>query len=164
MATAYEVIDADGHITEEDRQLRDYMEAPYRNRQATIYPQDNWDRSLGGTLGETAKDAKSWLNAMDKGGVSTAVLYPTGGLGIGWVREPDFAVAVCKAWNNFVAEEFQKVSPRLKGVALVPIAGRLGGRQGAAPRRAGTRFSGGDAAGSRVAPAPGASGVLAHLR
>ncbi len=50
MATAYEVIDADGHITEEDRQLRDYMEAPYRNRQATIYPQDNWDRSLGGHL------------------------------------------------------------------------------------------------------------------
>ncbi len=121
MAKDYDVIDADGHITEEDNQLRDYMEAPYRNRQATIYPRDNWDRSLGGTLGEVAADAKTWLDAMDKGGVSTAVLFPTGGLGIGLIREPDFAVAVCKAWNNFVSEAFQKVSPRLKGVALVPF-------------------------------------------
>ncbi|PON10062.1 hypothetical protein C2W62_52120, partial [Candidatus Entotheonella serta] len=121
MAAHGEVIDADGHITEDDNQLRDHMEAPYRNRQSTIYPQDHWDRSLGGTLGERAKDAKSWLDAMDKGGVSQAVLFPTAGLGIGWIREPDFAVAVCKAWNNFVSEAFQKVSPRLKGVALVPF-------------------------------------------
>lgn len=121
MATDYDVIDADGHITETDVQLREYMEAPYRNRQATIYPIDNWDRSLGGTLGERAPDAQSWLNIMDQGGVSTAVLYPTGGLGIGWLREPDFAVAVCKAWNNFVSEAFQKVSSRLKGIALVPF-------------------------------------------
>ena len=121
MATRGDVIDADGHITEEDKQLRDYMEAPYRNRQSTIYPQDHWDRSLGGTLGEQATNAQSWLDAMDKGGVSQAVLFPTAGLGIGWIREPDFAVAVCKAWNNFVSEEFQKASSRLKGVALVPF-------------------------------------------
>ncbi len=121
MATDYDVIDADGHITEEDRQLRDYMEAPYCNRQATLYPQDNWDRSLAGTLGETARDAKSWLDAMDRGGVSTAVLFPTAGLGIGWVREPDLAVALCQAWNSFVSEAFQKVSPRLRGIALVPL-------------------------------------------
>ncbi|MBI2090997.1 MAG: amidohydrolase [Deltaproteobacteria bacterium] len=121
MAADLEVIDADGHITEEDHQLREYMDAPYRNRQAVLYPQDNWDRSLGGTLGTRARDAKSWLDAMDQGGISTAVLFPTTGLGIGWIREPDFAVALCKAWNNFVAEEFQKVSPRLKGIALVPL-------------------------------------------
>ena len=121
MARDIEVIDADGHITEEDDQLREHMEAPYRNRGATIYPRDNWDRSLGGTLGTRAKDAKKWLDAMDDGGISTAVLFPTNGLGFGWIREPDFAVALAKAWNNFVSEKFQKVSPRLKGVALVPF-------------------------------------------
>ena len=119
MATNFEVIDADGHITEEDSQMKGYMDAPYRDRGAVLYPRDNWDRSLGGTLGTRAKDARSWLDAMDKGGVSTAVLYPTNGLSIGWIREPDYAVALCKAWNDFVSEEFQKVSPRLKGVALV---------------------------------------------
>ncbi len=116
-----EVIDADGHITEEDSQLKEYMDSPYRNRRAILYPSDNWDRSLGGTLGTRARDAKSWLDAMDQGGVSTAVLFPTSGLSIGWIREPDYAAALCKAWNNFVSEKFQKVSPRLKGVALVPF-------------------------------------------
>ena len=121
MARDIEVIDADGHITEEDDQLREHMEAPYRNRGATIYPKDNWDRSLGGTLGTRAKDAKKWLDAMDDGGISTAVLFPTEGLGFGWIREPDFAVALAKAWNNFASEKFQKVSPRLKCVAMVPF-------------------------------------------
>ncbi|HEY6365330.1 MAG TPA: amidohydrolase family protein, partial [Candidatus Binatia bacterium] len=121
MAHSFEVIDADGHITEEDGQLKQYMEARYRDRAATLTPRDSWDRSLSGTLGTRAKDAKSWLDAMDKGGVSTAVLYPTNGLSVGWIREPDVAVAYSQAWNNFAAEEFQKVSPRLKAVALVPF-------------------------------------------
>src|ERR671911_966097 len=121
MANDFEVIDADGHITEEDSQIKRYMEAPYRDRGAVLYPRDNWDRSLGGTLGTRARDARSWLDAMDRGRVSTAVLYPTNGLSIGWIREPDVAVAYSKAWNDFVSEEFQKVSPRLKAVALVPF-------------------------------------------
>ena len=93
MARNFEVIDADGHITEEDGQLKKYMEARYRNRAATLTPRDSWDRSLSGTLGTRAGDAKSWLDAMDKGGVSTAVLYPTNGLSVGWIREPDVAIA-----------------------------------------------------------------------
>lgn len=116
-----EAIDADGHITETDNQLREYMELPYQSRGATLYPQDYWDRSVSGTLGVEASDARTWLDALDRGGISTAVLFPTNGLGIGWIREPDYAVALCKAWNNFVTEKFQKVSPRLKAVALIPM-------------------------------------------
>jgi predicted TIM-barrel fold metal-dependent hydrolase len=121
MPKEMEVIDADGHITEEDSQIKEYLESPYRDRRAILYPSDNWDRSLGGTLGTRARDAKSWLDAMDSGGLSNAVLFPTNGLSIGWIREPDYAVALCKAWNNFVSEKFQKVSPRLKGIALIPL-------------------------------------------
>jgi len=115
------VVDADGHITESDDQLRSYMESPYRDRKATFYSRDNWDRSLGGKLGEKAGDARSWLGAMDRGGISTAVLFPTDGLGFGWIREPDFAVALARAYNNFFFEELHKSSPRLKGIALVPL-------------------------------------------
>lgn len=121
MAKDIEVIDADGHITEEDNQIKEFLDSPYRDRKAVFYPKDNWDRSIGGTLGTRARDAKSWLDAMDRGGVSTAVLFPTDGLSIGWIREPDYAVALCRAWNSFVSEKFQKVSSRLKGVALVPM-------------------------------------------
>jgi uncharacterized protein len=121
MANQFEVIDADGHITEEDGQLKKYMPEKYVKRVATLTPRDSWDRSLSGRLGTRAGNAKSWLDAMDKGGVSTAVLYPTNGLSVGWIREPDVAVQYCRAWNDFCSEEFQKVSPRLKCVALVPF-------------------------------------------
>ena len=115
-----EVIDADGHITETEADLREYLDAPYSKRRA-IYPGDQWDRSLGGKLGSRAKDAKSWLDAMDSGGLSVAYLYPTAGLSVGWIREPDVAVATARAYNDFVAERFRKISPRLKPVALVPL-------------------------------------------
>src|SRR2546425_2692548 len=88
MANHFEVIDADGHITEEDSQLKKYMDARYRDRAATLTPRDSWDRSLSGTLGTRARDAKSWLGAMDKGGVSTAVLYPTNGLSVAGYASP----------------------------------------------------------------------------
>jgi uncharacterized protein len=120
------VIDADGHITESTEQVRPYFEGNYGEmghwaQRHTYYPDDGWDRSLGGRLGGRASDAKTWLRHMDEGGVATAVLYPTAGLGIGWVREPDFAVALCRAYNNFLHQEFLTVSPRLKAVALIPF-------------------------------------------
>jgi len=120
------VIDADGHITESTEQVRPYFEGPYGERghwagRRSYYPEDGWDRSLGGRLGGKASDAKTWLRLMDEGGLETAILYPTAGLGIGWVREPDFAVALCRAYNNFLHQEFVAVSPRLKGVALIPF-------------------------------------------
>ena len=54
MAKDVEVIDADGHITETDSQLKKYMESPWVDRTSTLYPIDNWDRSIGGTLGTRA--------------------------------------------------------------------------------------------------------------
>jgi len=118
---SYRVIDADGHVTESSEQLLTYIRAsgggPRPSR--LTYPNDNWDRSLGGTLGTRASDAETWLRAMDGGGVETAVLYPTGGLGIGWVREPEWAAVLSAGWNDFFFNEFRMKSPRLLGVALV---------------------------------------------
>ncbi len=121
-----EVIDADGHIIEPTEQLAAYIDPAYREYGAMpghrgYYPSDAWDRSVRGTLGEPAGDAKAWLEAMDRGGLASAVLYPTSGLGIGWVREPDFAVALCRAYNDFLHQEIMLKSPRLKGVALLPL-------------------------------------------
>ncbi len=122
------VIDADGHITESEEQLRRYMDKEVSNRtvvgdvRAPLYPAENWNRSLGGRLGSRAGDAETWLRAMDKHGVEAAVLYPTAGLGLGRVLEPELAAAICHAHNTFLAKEVCSVSPdRLKGVALIPV-------------------------------------------
>ncbi len=163
MAINFEVIDADGHITEEDAQLKKYMPKAYVKRAATLTPRDSWDRSFSGKLGTRAGDAKSWLDAMDKGSVSTAVLYPTNGLSVGWIREPDVAVQYCQAWNDFCSEEFQKVSPRLKCVALVPFQDVPEAVKELRRAVTGTKTCRLDAAGSRPALAAGPRELLADL-
>lgn len=120
------VIDADGHITETAEQVQRYIEGRYDpNKHWTgrsrHYMKDGWDRPLGGRLGTRAGDARTWLEFMDRCGIETAILYPTNGLSIGWVREPDFAVALCKGYNDFLYEEFVRESDRLRGVCLLPL-------------------------------------------
>jgi hypothetical protein len=119
----FAVLDADGHITETQEQLVKYLDEPYRRRPSgsSFYPWDGWDRRLLGTLGEWAGDAESWLRALDKGGMELAVLYPTLGLFMSFLRDREWAVALCRAYNTFLHEEFITVSPRLKAVALLPV-------------------------------------------
>ena len=116
------VIDADGHIRDDEATLRRYLDPPYNER---VFlgggsPRDGWDNSMGGSLGTRAVDADVWLDALDRGPMEQTVLFPTGGLGAGWLREPDFAVARCRAYNNLLSEEYLKGSPRFRGVALLP--------------------------------------------
>lgn len=118
----FEVIDADGHVTESWEQLNQYLEEPYRKRPISppYFPQDGWDRRLRGTLGQWAGDARSWIDALDQGGMAISVLYTTLGLFMPFLRDPEWAVALSRAYNTLLHKEFTSQSPRLKGVALLP--------------------------------------------
>jgi uncharacterized protein len=117
------IVDADGHVTESVEQVAKYLDEPYRRRPLnfSFYPWDGWDRRLLGTLGEVGGDAETWLRALDKGGVETTILYPTLGLFMSFLKDRDWAVALCRAYNTLMREEFVAVSPRLKAVALLPV-------------------------------------------
>jgi uncharacterized protein len=120
---SFTIVDADGHVTETQEQLLKYLDEPYRRRPTGFpwVPQDGWDRRLLGTLGDWAGTADQWLKAMDRGGMETAVLYPTLGLFMSFLRDREWAVALCRAYNTFLHEEFIRQSPRLKAVALLPV-------------------------------------------
>src|SRR5262245_42294432 len=123
LMTQFAVLDADGHITERQEQIVKYLDEPYRRRPSasSFFPWDGWDRRMRGTLGDWAGDAETWLRALDKGGMELAVLYPTLGLFMSFLRDREWAVALCRAYNTFLHEHFVKVSPRLHAVALLPI-------------------------------------------
>ena len=123
MNRPYPVIDCDGHITESEAQVRKYMDEPYRSRGASFLPGGNyWDRNLSGQLGQEAPDPETWLKAMDDGGMEQAVLFGSAmAFNISLIWEPDVAIAVAKAYNQFLYEEFLSASPRLKGVAILPL-------------------------------------------
>ena len=121
--TAYSIIDADGHVTESLEQVSKYLDAPYNRRPHTFPfdPWDGWDRRMLGTLGDNAGTAEQWLRALDLGGMEQAVLYPTLGLFLSFLKDREWAVALCRAYNTFLHEEFVKQTPRLHAVALLPV-------------------------------------------
>jgi len=123
-------VDSDGHIMENERELNEFMEEPYKSmgyrstRQMLpsldgfhtprIEPRkpDTFDRSVG---------PERWLEFLGRTGIEYAVLYPTEGLAYGHVVFPEWAVAYARTYNNWLYEKYLKVSPRFKGVALIPM-------------------------------------------
>lgn len=117
------VLDADGHVIETNEGVAKYLDEPYRRRPLafSLYPQDGWDRRLLGTLGDPGGTVGAWLQALDKGGMELSVLYPTFGLFASFLKDRQWAVAICRAYNTWLYETFTKVTPRLKAVALLPL-------------------------------------------
>ncbi|HEV8474308.1 MAG TPA: amidohydrolase family protein [Methylomirabilota bacterium] len=120
---SYAIVDADGHVIESNEQVAKYLDEPLRRRPLTfpLYPQDGWDRRLLGTLGGAGSTAEQWLKALDAGGMERSVLYPTLGLFLSFLKDRQWAVAICRAYNTFLHEEFVKKSDRLHAVALLPM-------------------------------------------
>jgi predicted TIM-barrel fold metal-dependent hydrolase len=120
---SYAIVDADGHVIESNEQVAKYLDAPYNRRPLTfpLYPQDGWDRRMLGKLGGSGSTAEQWLKALDAGGMERTVLYPTLGLFLSFLKDRQWAVAICRAYNTFLHEEFVKKSDRLHAVALLPV-------------------------------------------
>ena len=116
-------IDADGHVRDTDEDIRGYLDAPYneRPRLSGGAPRDGFDNTLGNRAGTRVVDTAVWIDALDRGGLDASVLYPTGSLVSGWLREPDFAVARARAYNSWLFDTYLDVDSRFKGVAMLPV-------------------------------------------
>jgi predicted TIM-barrel fold metal-dependent hydrolase len=119
------VIDADGHIIERSDELRRYLKAPFNKRGGPLTASEPWDRDLQETLPAHQKAfpraprAEDWLRVMDQYDIELAFLYPTSMGNVSRVREPDYAVALCEAYNDYVYDHYVKVSERLKPIAII---------------------------------------------
>jgi predicted TIM-barrel fold metal-dependent hydrolase len=120
-----QIIDADGHVNDRPcmEEISKYM--PPGNR-TQVFPafdhihfhflEGGERRSRTGTVGP-----KEWTEFMDDTGIDWTVVYPTAGLAVGRIISEDWAVAACRAYNNWLYEKFTHVSSRIKGMALIPI-------------------------------------------
>jgi predicted TIM-barrel fold metal-dependent hydrolase len=120
------VIDADGHIIERADELRRYLKAPFNKRGGPLTASEPWDRDLQDTLPHDqtifprAPRAEDWLRIMDRYDIELAFLYPTSLGNVSRIREPDYAVALCEAYNDYVYDHYAKISDRLKPIAVIP--------------------------------------------
>jgi hypothetical protein len=125
-----DIIDADGHVYERDHELFEYLDEPFVGKQ-TLLGFPFWPTIDGFQRGAIyahlhvhksfETDARIWLDFLDQTEIARTVLYPTLGLTCGFIRDPEWAIAVTKAYNNWLAERYVKVSPRLLGMAMLPL-------------------------------------------
>lgn len=119
-------IDADGHVRERDHELQEHLPAPYHDmewlRTFPFFPTlDGWPRTLTSPGKRDDPDAEMWIHFLDECGLEKTVLYPTAGLGIGLVQDRQWAVVLARTYNDWLYHHYMKMSPRLIGVALLPV-------------------------------------------
>jgi uncharacterized protein len=123
MRRPFPVIDADGHVLERDRELREFLPPEYRAIQGKReYPLFAWDGWARGALSPDQREHPSvelWLRFLEATEIQLTVLYPNEGLNIGLQRDRDWALALARAYNDWLHHEFLRASPRFQGVALL---------------------------------------------
>jgi predicted TIM-barrel fold metal-dependent hydrolase len=71
---------------------------------------------------ETGADPASWEFFLDAVQIQRTVLYPTLGLTVGRIRDHDYAIALCRAYNDWLADTYVRhPSGRFQAAALLPM-------------------------------------------
>lgn len=125
-----EVIDADGHVYEKDAEIYEHLEAPYSSKRTVLgfpfWPTlDGFQRGAIQSRLDTHEalesNARLWIDFLDRAEIARTVLYPTAALTTGLIRDPDWAIALARAYNDWLSERYLRVDPRLHGMALLPL-------------------------------------------
>lgn len=124
----YTAIDGDGHMMENPKRLAELLEDPYREFRHTpvessaLVPLDGVDRNTGTRLfNGSARTTQEWLEEFDRGPMAKSVLLPTLGLFSGFVKDPDYQAALCRAYSIWVTNDICEPSGgHLLAVGLLP--------------------------------------------
>jgi predicted TIM-barrel fold metal-dependent hydrolase len=138
------VIDADGHIVEPSSMWAEYVEPAYRARAPRPALDERGhpcqvidDRIImrhamlltfgpeykleGKTFQAGGWDPQARLRDMDSEGIDIAVLYPSIGFYLPELSDVPLMAALCRAYNNWLADYCRAAPHRLVGVALLPL-------------------------------------------
>ena len=137
MKSGYRIVDCNRHVIE-PAQLWERLESPFRSEvqpgsdlfELTVagkpvsprVPKYFGDPSVKAAFGDDFSAAAN-LRDMDRQGVDTALLLPTVALYAVTAKHVDgeLAAAICRAYNDWLAQYVRADGSRLKGVALLPL-------------------------------------------
>jgi predicted TIM-barrel fold metal-dependent hydrolase len=120
MKNGYVVIDADGHVCDDEESIRPYVEPRFQKR--PLIPRGGVaQRGVGGKYGRRHQDPRIQIEDMELEGIDMQVLYGTAALAMTWLKERELSVAVHRAYNDWLAEYCRHNPKRLKGVAALPM-------------------------------------------
>lgn len=139
------IIDIDGHVREADDLWERYLEPPFRarapkvqrvaNGQLLFFLEGNRyhrkpeespfeirrDDSAANPHRERGMDPAARLRDMDLEGIEAGMLFPSAALYLPSVEEEPYAVALCRAYNNWLFDYSRADPKRLFGVGIIPV-------------------------------------------
>ncbi len=129
------VVDADVHLHEDPAELAEYAEPPWDTALREIAKVDERYLDLpamspraefripwpGGTnRPQTVSSPDAMRRELDDLHVNVAILFPDHLLSLAMVREPPFAVALARSYNDWLADRWLRHEPTLKGSIVIP--------------------------------------------
>lgn len=135
----FEVVDCDGHLLESIAEMAEFMDPrtrkhalqPGRNRQGVFPSLDGFHFALNGDPEALDKrrtasnhrpgSPQDWLAFLDKAKVKSSILFTSEGLSVGNIQSPRYAIAVCRAYNDYVHDRYARLDPRLRPMGLIPM-------------------------------------------
>src|SRR5262245_54058402 len=112
------VFDSDCHVDEDHVAIAGFL--PFRpGRPAPAFPSlDGWSRGTLVDRGDPQRRHRStsaaiFAEMLATVGLEASVLYPTEGLACGLMQDAEHAVAVTRAWNDWIEAEYTTKDDRL---------------------------------------------------
>jgi uncharacterized protein len=145
MRNGIKVMDCDRHVMEPRDMWDRFLDTRYKhyigsvverptvggepiNRQAPldrrpVFDGDPYWRGAYKNAMRNHFDNKSYVHDMDREGVDVGVLFPTSGLGFCWFedQEADVSAALCRAYNDWLADYCSYAPERMLGMAILPL-------------------------------------------
>ena len=129
-ATNLEVVmDADGHIFEDGDAISEFLPPLYKQRgpysaMGLFPPLDHMHsahfvQTPSAGRGKVGPD--EWLGFLDDVGIDSTVLYPTVALAYGKIVSHDWAIAVTRAYNDWLYDFCQTDTARLLGAGMISV-------------------------------------------
>jgi predicted TIM-barrel fold metal-dependent hydrolase len=127
------IIDGDGHVMEDQQAIARFIPEPFSSmyRRGGVFPPLDhlhlatgqlppaWWRSPSGESRQVGPG--DWVEFLQELDLRATVLYPTAGLAYGRIVNRDWALAATRAYNDWLYNTYLTVSPRFKGMALIPL-------------------------------------------
>jgi len=127
---ATRIVDGDGHIQEDYAGILAHMASPYREipqSRGTLFPPLDHLHEARAVETPPQRDHRprvgpeGWLAFLDDVGIDWTVLYPTVALSYGKIVSLDWAVAVCRAYNDWLYDTYLQFDRRFQGMAIIPM-------------------------------------------
>jgi uncharacterized protein len=125
------IVDGDGHVMEDMAGIAGLLASPYREtmgyRPDQLFPPLDHLHSARAVETPPQRDQRpgvgpeGWLSFLEDVGIERTVLYPTKALSYGKIVSRDYAVAICRAYNDWLHQAYVAFNSRFQGMAIIPM-------------------------------------------